>query len=442
MRRKGLFRSPHPRRAASVAILIAAAPTFLVAQTENILYRFQAGSDGSCPSSALVADQAGNLYGTTVYGGGTNCNFYGTLGCGTVFELSPPATPGGAWTETVLYRFQGGNSDGAFPGQIVFDHDGNLYGVTGAGGAGPDCIVNTTGCGTVFKLAPSAAPSGPWAETVLYSFQSGNDGAIPAAITIGRGGHLYGVTTQAGSAGSGTVFKLTPPGSSGVWTKTVLHNFKGISQGQTIGDGATPISLTFDGKGNLYGTTEWGGIYTGSPESGSSWGTVFELTPPSQPARKWNYIVLHRFAGYLQNPVSGVVVNKSGAVYGTTYAGVYELIPGTALPIHMFSTSNDGKAPYGGVILDAAGNLYGVCLGGGQMAHGIVYRLQPPPRTGPPWAETILYQFSGSPDGDAPDAPLYLHNGILYGTTLRGGNQGCQLSGGEIGCGTVFSLVP
>jgi len=137
------------------------------------------------------------------------------------------------------------------------------------------------------------------------------------------------------------------------------------------------------------------------------------------------------------------VVDKSGAVYGTTYGGVFELIPGTSLPIYMFGGSNDGKAPYGGVILDAAGNLYGTCLGGGQPGHGIVYRLQRPARTGQPWVETILYQFTGSPDGDGPDAPLYLGaKGILYGTTLRGGNHGCQLSGGEIGCGTVFSVVP
>ena len=436
-----VFLPPRDCRSASWAAILACASFALAfGQTENVLYRFQGASDGSSPSAALVADRAGNLYGTTAYGGGTNCNFYGSMGCGVVFQLAPQV--GGGRIETVLYRFQGG-ADGASPGGVTLDGEGNLYGTTVAGGTGPDCFVNMTGCGTVFKLTRPTVPGSAWTQTVLYSFQSGSDGAVPTGLVAGKDGHLYGVTTQGGSHMWGTVFKVTRPSAPGSpWTKTVLYNFKGIPPGGAFGDGATPISLTFDELGNLYGTTSWGGIYSGG-EGGGAWGTVFELTPPSQPGGNWNYIVLHRFTDYLQNPVSGVVIDKSGMVYGTTYTAVFELIPGTAIPIHLFTGGSDGTYPYGGVILDGVGNLYGTCIGGGQSSRGIVYKLTRPARTGQAWVETILHDFTGSPDGDSPDAPLFLgYNGVLYGTTLRGGNQGCQLSGGEIGCGTVFNIVP
>jgi uncharacterized repeat protein (TIGR03803 family) len=144
----------------------------------------------------------------------------------------------------------------------------------------------------------------------------------------------------------------------------------------------------------------------------------------------------------VQNPVSGVVVDEMGLVYGTTYTEVFNLVDGTSLPLHVFSGSHQigGYLPYGGVVLDAAGNLYGTTIGGGQTSQGVVYRLNRPARPGLNWTETVFHSFAGSPDGDGPDAPLLLHQDALYGTTLRGGSEGCQ-SFGSVGCGTVFRVA-
>jgi hypothetical protein len=174
----------------------------------------------------LIADATGALYGTTDFGGGTGCS------CGTVFKLTPPATSGGPWTETVLYSFTGG-SDGAFPNGLIADASGALYGILGGGGTG--CR-----CGTVFKLTPPTTAGGSWTETVLYSFTGGADGASPEAGVIADAtGALYGTTVEGGGTvcaplpvpGCGTMFKLTPPGATGgPWTETVLHSFAGESR--------------------------------------------------------------------------------------------------------------------------------------------------------------------------------------------------------------------
>jgi len=177
---------------------------------ETVLHTFQNnGVDGSGPVSSLIADAAGNLYGTTLDGGTGSCNFEGVLGCGTVFELSP--VEGGGWTETVLYSFQGGN-DGEYPrAGLIFDAAGNLYGTTQDGGIYQYCnIDNITvgGCGTVFELSPTA---GGWTETVLHSFGNNKDGIIPAAeLVMDAAGNLYGTTVLGGVYGGGTVFKITP----------------------------------------------------------------------------------------------------------------------------------------------------------------------------------------------------------------------------------------
>lgn len=437
---------PDRATAMCVATLTLAAGALRAGSNETVLYTFQGGDDGASPDGALIADASGNLYGTTQYGGGGICTFGGFSGCGTVFQLIPPSTRGGAWTENVLYRFQGG-ADGAFPsGGLLLDRAGNLYGTTAAGGNTATCYVGETGCGTVFRLRRPASAGGTWTETVLYTFQGGADGFAPGNLTADGAGDLYSVTTWGGSASCqcGAVFKLSR-GAGGGWTKSVLHTFQGVPAGQTFGDGSGPIiGVTFDGKGNLYGVTAWGGTYIGGDEGGSTYGTVFWMSPPAEASGSWNYAVLHRFGNYLQNPVSGVVIDRAGGIYGTTYQSVFALVPGTALPIYLFngSSRNGGYLPYGGVIPDTAGNLYGTTIGGGnQSGQGVVFKLKRPAQAGSPWTETVLHEFTGSPDGDGPDAPLLLRNGVLYGTTLRGGNQGCQVEG-SVGCGTVFAVVP
>ncbi len=205
--------------------------------TETVLHSFTGGTDGRNPGAGLVRDAAGNLYGTTAYGG--------SYSNGTVFEVSASGT------ETVLHSFTGG-TDGAYPGEggpgLVRDAAGNLYGTTGEGGA--------YNYGTVFEVSASGA------ETVLYSFTGGAYGEYPAAgLVRDAAGNLYGTTVDSGIGAFGTVFEVSASG-----TETVLHSFTGGT------DGASPrAGLVRDAAGNLYGTTVDGGAYT--------YGTVFEVTP-------------------------------------------------------------------------------------------------------------------------------------------------------------------
>jgi uncharacterized repeat protein (TIGR03803 family) len=328
------------------------------------LYAFKGGQDGSDPTYSLILDAAGNIYGTTLSGGGSQiCS----VGCGTVFELTPNST--GGWTENVLYRFQGGN-DGRNPiGGVVLDEAGNLYGPTEMGGEG----CGSVGCGTVFELSPSSG--GGWTEQVLYVFPSyGNsDGFNPeGGVTIDAFGNLYGTTNNGGTgchgAGCGTVFELAP-NSTGGWTESVLHRFQGGRDGQFSSG-----SVVFDQSGNLYGTTFRGGSKAGC-------GTVFELTPSS--GGKWTEGILHRFG-----------------------------------------CGRDGGGPQTGVTLDAAGNLYGTTQANGTGGDGTVFKLAPV--SGGQWAFSVLHSFTGKRDGALPQAGLILDptDSHLFGTTIYGGVDG------------------
>jgi uncharacterized repeat protein (TIGR03803 family) len=169
----------------ALAVLFTIGTAF--ATTEKVVYSFQGSLDGYRPSASLVADADGNLYGTTAFGGSSS---------GTVFELSPPATADGAWTGTVLYAFQGGSNDGAFPmGTLVFDKQGNLYGTTEEGGP--------QGTGTIFELSPPATAGVAWTEAILWIFPQGLlRGYSPAGkLVIDASGNLYGTTQFARARG-------------------------------------------------------------------------------------------------------------------------------------------------------------------------------------------------------------------------------------------------
>ena len=247
--------------------------------TEQLLHSFDhaPSNDGYFPTGALIEDGTGALYGTTDYGGGTAC--YNGAGCGIVFQLKPSRS--GTYTETVIYRFQGGGDDGAFPeGSLIADASGALYGTTedgGGGGGGTGCA---GGCGTVFKLTRSHG--GGYAESILYRFKGGGDGAQPtAALVPGPNGALYGTTTRGGAApcvsvenaaGCGTVFELKPTGS-GQYVERILRRFHGT-------DGAVLQSdLVIDAHGTLYGTALQGGYHCALPRKKGGCGTVFRLTP-------------------------------------------------------------------------------------------------------------------------------------------------------------------
>jgi uncharacterized repeat protein (TIGR03803 family) len=260
---------------------------------ETVLYSFCHDfgcSDGASPSSNLIADNAGNLYGTTDMGGPS--------GSGTVFKLSLR----GAYT--VLHSFSGATGSGSVAG-LTADSAGNLYGTTKFGGPPPPgCRPFCFGYGLVFKLSPSGA------YTVLHSFTGGSDGSAPNGLIADSAGNLYG-TTEIGGHG-GTVFKLSPPANpGGAWTETVLYSF--CSKPGCSG-GSPRAALIADSAGNLYGTTSQGGGASGC--GGNTCGTVFKLSPGGA------YTVLHTFSGSDgANPQAGLIADCKGNLYGTTASG-------------------------------------------------------------------------------------------------------------------------
>jgi uncharacterized repeat protein (TIGR03803 family) len=326
----------------------------------TVVYRFH-GNDGANPLGALAVDSSGNVYSTTSDGGNDNS--------GTVFELSPE--PGGGWTETVLYAFTGnvrGSTDGFYPRDgIIRDSAGNLFGVTYFGGT-------TANSGTAYEITQTSA--GVWTETVLYNFTGQNgDGATPnGRLLPDAAGNLYGTTFGGGASGCGTVFELSPT-AGGTWTEKVLHSFDCAYEGSRPSGG-----LSFDSVGNLYGTTQLGGINGG--------GTVFQLFPASP---TWTINVVHQFGG-----------------------------------------PADVSASVSGVVIDNAGNLYGTGSGGGAHLAGGVFKLSPDMGGG--WTETALHIFTGGADGGEPQGLLTFGiDGNLYGTTPFGGNTGF---------GVVFQAKP
>jgi uncharacterized repeat protein (TIGR03803 family) len=398
---------------------------------EIVLHSFGNGSDGSGPMAGLIVDGAGNFYGTTEYGG-IHFTCPGGGGCGAVFELSP--REGGGWTETVLHSFGGGN-DGFSPvAALVMDRAGNLYGTTFSGGIHNNC---EDGCGTVFELSPREG--GGWTETLLHSFGGGTDGYYPAGVLIlDGGGNLYGTTGNGGIHGLGTVFELSPREGGG-WTETVLHSFK--SDGS---EGFSPnAGLVLDGAGDLYGTTYNGGIH--------GFGTVFELSPREGGGWTDTVLHSFGRGNDGYYPFAGLVKDGAGNLYGTTeYGGihnncdggcgtVFELSPRegggwTETVLHSFGRGTDGSVPVAGLIFDGAGNLYGTTQGGGIHGRGTAFELSP--REGGGWTERVLFSigFGDGLYGDLPSCGLVLDGvGNLYGTTQGGGTyQG----------GTVFELSP
>jgi uncharacterized repeat protein (TIGR03803 family) len=350
--------------------------------SQTVLYDFQAGSDGAFPQAGLVFDQAGNLYGTTEGGGLSQAC------CGTVFELSPPAQPGGNWSEAIIYRFTA-YTDGALPfGRLIFDQAGNLYGTAEAGGQSFDC------CGTVFELSPPAN-GGNWTETTLHVFntQPGDGDSPRAGLTFDKSGSLYGTTYDGGnSTFVGTVFRLRPPRSSGGrWTESI-YSFRGGPA-----DGSNPEGDLIWVGGSLVGTTSGGGLY----ESG----TVFQISPSST---------------------------------GMTESLLYSF---------QFGNGSISGAVDCGLVVDSALNLYGTTGVGGSgdcdsgFGCGTVFQLVPPSAPGGAWTQNTIYEFQGGSDGALPFIGALLLNGewLLGVTSEGGGSEACNLDEVE-GCGTVFAV--
>ena len=346
----------------AVSLAIAASSGNAYAVTERVLYGFTGGSDGGNPACTLVFDSRGAAYGTTSVGG--------DFGFGTVFQLTRDQQ--GNWNERVLYSFQAG-PDGKNPfGGVTMTRNGDLYGTTVAGGNGDGCTGD--GCGTIFKLTRSGDN---WTESVVYRFTGGNDGFGPgSALAVDANGILYGMTPDGGEFSAGTVFELVPS-ATGHYVLLTIHPFTGGDDGGTGSLGP----LLVDVAGNLYGVTETGGA--------NAVGTVFKMSRAQN--GQWNFTTLYAFQG-----------------------------------------QPDAAFPYGGVILDSAGNLYGTTYFGGVNGLGSVFRLHP---VNGGWQESVLYSFAGGTDGSLPTSPLTFDaQGNLYGTTSTGGIVSCD-------CGTVFELT-
>ncbi len=392
---------------AIVLALTVFTPDAAHAQSFQVLYAFTGGLDGGQPYSGMTI-RGENLFGTTHTGNqGTNWGqvyalrdsgpgytfddlalFDGALEAPAVFgpdgtiystspnnltiyqhgyvlNVSPPINTVCAsifclWFATPLYGFSGG-ADGSTPnyGALIFDQAGNMYGATSAGGSGNGVVYEMTGSGT------------HWTEQALYSFSGSPDGATPlSGVIFDNAGNLYGTTTAGASSGNGTVYELSPSGSG--WTERVLYNFTGGS------DGSYPTGgLIFDNAGNLYGSTNVGGTGGG--------GTVFELSPSGG---NWTYSLLYSFTGSGNcGPWAPLTLN-GGNLYGTTVCdgidnagSVFELSPSgnswTYSSLYDFTGGNDGKFPYCSVSFDAANNIYGTTLRGGQYLQGVVWRIAP-----------------------------------------------------------------
>jgi uncharacterized repeat protein (TIGR03803 family) len=413
---------------------------------EKVLYSFQGVSDGATPAGGVAFDQKGNLYGATT-DGGSACP---SPGCGTVFQLTPPAKKGGAWTETILYGFSG--NDGSQPaGSVIVDTKGNLYGTTAYGGSGT-CILlgSNIGCGIAYELSPPAQHGGKWTYAVLYNFQGGKDGQYPRGdLVFDSAGSLYGATVYGGGSGTcnapyfqfcGTVFKLNPPkNKGGKWEEKLMYSFKSGT------DGANPNgSLVFDGRGAVYGTTFAGGNQNCKYDASVGCGTAFELKPPSKKGGEWAEKWLHVFSGGNDGgqPSAGLIFDAKGLLYGVAGGGntsgggiVFRLAKASGARwkesvLHWFS--NDGAGPLAGLLFDGVGDVYGTTIAGAEFC-GTVFRLKPRVGQDEKWGLTVLYDFKGAPDGRYPAGSLIFHaTGNLYGTTNGGGASG--------GYGTVFEI--
>ena len=331
--------------------------------------------------------------------------------------------PAQAQTYSVIHNFSGGEDGGTPEAGVTLDGAGNLYGTASIGG---------DGYGTAYKLKRSGSN---WLLDPLFSFDLSDGGLPRARVIFGRNGTLYGTTAEGGTYGPGTVFNLRPfptvcKTSICPWMETVLYNFTGGADGAYPGFG----DLLLDPAGNIYNTTFAGG-------NGN--GVVYKLTPSGG---GYAESVLYSFSGPDgSGPLSGVISDSAGNLYGTTYAGglsgtgtVYQLMPtgGSGYIetcLNNFRDGNDGGYLYAGLIFDPSGtHLYGATTNGGTGGGGTVFELTPSANCS--WTLQTIYSFTGTAGGQCgPWASLFMDTaGNLYGTTY------CE---GTNNLGNIFELA-
>ena len=398
-------------KAAILPFVLAMSLTTAAATTTTVIFSCEE-DEGEYADTDLETDDAGNIYGTTVLGG--------DWGSGTVFQLSP--TPTG-WVHTLLYSFTGG-ADGGEPYKgVTIDRNGNLYGTAVTGGSG-SC---EGGCGVVYKLTNN---KGTWTQTVVHAFTGGSDGSGPGArVTVDHNGNLYGMAPTGGVFGLGTIYKIRPI-SHGGWSFSVIHAFTGGSDGATGSAGRMILR-----NGHLYGAVTVGGSY------GS--GIVFELNPSGVGERDLR--VLYSFRGQPDGsfPYGAILFDGSGNIYGTTYYGgvngigsVYKMSPQPVGEwaeevLYSFQQGADGNSPISNLVSDGAGNLYGTTSEGG-LGSGTIFKLSP--IGGGEWTETVVHAFAGPPDGG------FAYNGMVV--DALGNFYGATVHGGEEDDGSVYHFTP
>lgn len=422
-------------RTATVALVVVAtlATTMVAAPTANaqsltVLHAFTGGNDGALPGAGMTVDRAGNLYGSTEYGGDLSCFGGGEglpNGCGVLFEVKKT---GSGWLFDPIFIFPAKLTGylSNYPGGLAIGPNG-LYGITNEGGVQDN--------GTVFRVAP--ALTGPsnvfaqWKYNALLKF-TGDDGAAPTRLDPLRfdsAGNIYGAATYGGPANDGVVYELAPSGAG--WTESVLYSFTGGSDGEHL------RGMIFDDQGNIYGVAAYGG--NNDCEYGC--GLVYKLTPS---ASGWTETILHIFQQGIDGGWPGPLIrDKAGNLYGLTEAygpdnsggTVWELSPSsggwTFSVLQAFPTSTVYDYGHYPLTMDAKGNLYGISSYGGANNYGFLFELTP---SSGGWSYTDLYDFGADYDACVPQgAPILDPAGNIYGVT-----EGC----GKYSYGTVWEFTP
>ncbi|MGB8785154.1 MAG: choice-of-anchor tandem repeat GloVer-containing protein [Terriglobales bacterium] len=407
---------------------------------ETVLYNFCSApscADGGQPYAGVIFYRAGNLYGTTNYGGTSGCIITG--GCGVVFEMSPP---GASWTETVLYNFCTQGTGGSCPlgnipvGRLAMDSAGNLYGADADG---------------IFELSPS---DGGWTLQLIYVVP-GSSGVIMDAA-----GNLFGVGVS-GYTGKEIAFELSPNGQGG-WNSAVIYTFTTGPTGSAIWSG-----LALDQAGSLYGTESAyynihkkplnfrGTVYKLSPgESGWTMATLFTFTPDESQTEG--------------NVPVGVTLDAAGNIYGTTSQGgtdglgtLYELVPvgkgKYQQRVQWNFNGTDGSGPNGGLVLDSAGNLYGTTPAGGSNGAGVVFEVTPlpilmttttltsspnPSTSGEAVTFTAVVSSSAGAPPNGETVPFMKGTTVLGTGTLSGGSASFVISTLDVGTTSVTAVYP
>lgn len=460
---------------AIVITLAFLAPFSAHAQTFTVVHNFTGTGDGGTPYAGLAWDGGSNFYGTAAQGGytGTRCfNLAGftASGCGVVYRLH---RSGSDWTFSTIYEFHGGTVDGNFPiAPVTIASDGSLNGTTWAGvyNGSPNCEFSGInpphiGCGSVFSLRPPATACTTavcfWTETITYAFpgpnNAGSAGPGLGALVFDQAGNLYD-TDFNGAGNSGEVFQLVPSGGG-----FAPGNF--FAEEPNKGQPETPLlstnGVTLDSAGNLYTTAEMGS--ENAPYCGFIYfdgcGAVFQLLPSSS---GWTANIIYQFTDGEDGkfPIAGLIADKAGNLYGAsstdgpnsggtvfelspsnggwTYQTIYALPDGDAQEGDCFlAVGTEGcSGPWGTLLLDSAGNIYGASYANGAYHNGNVFKLT---NSNGSWTYTDLHDFTGGNDGAYPVGSLILDNdGNLYGTALRGGSStNCYQ-----GCGVVFEVTP